>query len=178
MIPGGRLAARLAARGLRRTARRRCAERATWALAALAELPAVPDGWPRARFALGARFGLWRAQGAPGRRLAATAAVPAAILVLALVDRSRSDVANQAALLTVLAGAALCGALHPRHWVAVGVLVGASLAVVHAIGLAVGARPPYAMHPGGWPGAVSLLVLVLPGLLAAFAGAAAARRRA
>jgi hypothetical protein len=178
VIPGGRLAARLAARGLARTAGRSTAERAGWALAALAELEAVPDGWPRARFALGARFGLWRAQPAAGRRLAATAAVPVAAAALALVDRSRSDVANQAALLTLLLGAALCGALHPRRWALVGVVLGASLAAVHAVGLAVGARPPYAMHPAGWPGAASLLVLVAPALLAAFAGAAAARRRA
>jgi hypothetical protein len=178
VIPGGRLAARLAARGLARTACRATADRATWALAALAELEAVPDGWPRARFALGARFGLWRAQGGAGRRLAGLAAVPAAIAVLALVDRTGSDDGGQLALGTLLCAAGLCGALHPRRWVLVGSLVGVSLAAVHAVSLALGAPPPYAMHPAGWRGVASLLVLVVPGLVAACVGAAAARHRA
>jgi hypothetical protein len=104
--------------------------------------------------------------------------VPAAIAVLALVDRTGSDDGGQLALATLLCAAGLCGALHPRRWVLVGTLVGASLAAVHAVSLAVGARPPHALHPAGWPGAASLLVLVVPGLVAACVGAAAARRRA
>jgi hypothetical protein len=177
VIGGAHLVERFATRSLMRAAQRDDLERRSWALAMLAELAAVPPGWPRARYALGARIGLARAR-RPGRRLARIAAVPALLALLVVVDWSPSDVANQAALATLVAAAFAGGLMYPRRWGLVGLLVGGTLSAVHIVALALDHPPPYAMHPAGYSGAASLLILLVPALLAALGGAAVGRSRA
>lgn len=93
------------------------------------------------------------------------------VAILVLVDRSASDVANQVALLVLLLGAGALGALNPPHpWLG-GVLIGSTLAVAHFFYETLGVSLPYAMSPPGLGGALTLLVLIIPAVLAAYAGA-------
>ena len=77
-------------------------------------------------------------------------------------------------------GAALLGVAAP-HWAWLSaVVLGGSLAAVHAIYLAAGVALPYAMSPAGWAGPTTLLILIIPAGIAAYLGAGAAaliRRR-
>ena len=96
-----------------------------------------------------------------------------AVAVLVWVDQSPSEIANQASVLVLLVGAALLGLIGP-HWAwRSGVGLGSSLAAAHALYLATGHRLPYAMSPSGWAGPITLLVLLVPAFLAAYAGAGA-----
>jgi len=96
-----------------------------------------------------------------------------ALAALVWVDRSPSDIANQASLLVLLLGAGLLGVIKPRWaWVS-GLGLGSSLAAAHALYLATGHGLPYAMSPSGWAGPITLLVLLVPAFLAAYAGAGA-----
>ncbi len=96
-----------------------------------------------------------------------------AIAVLVWVDQSPSEIANQASVLVLLLGAGLLGLLEP-HWAWLsGVGLGSSLAAAHALYLLTGHPLPYAMSPSGWAGPITLLVLLVPALIAAYAGAGA-----
>ena len=96
-----------------------------------------------------------------------------ALAALVWVDRSPSDIANQASLLVLLLGAGLLGVIKPRWaWVS-GLGLGSSLAAAHALYLATGHGLSYAMAPSGWAGPITLLVLLVPAFLAAYAGAGA-----
>lgn len=103
-----------------------------------------------------------------------------AAAVLVWIDQSPSDVANQASLLILLIGAGLLGVAAP-HWAWLPALVlGCSLAAAHAIYLVAGIALPYAMSPAGWAGPATLLILIIPAGMAAYAGAgttAMVRRR-
>lgn len=92
--------------------------------------------------------------------------------VLVAIDRSPSDVANQATLLILALGAALLGAVAPRRAWLSGILLGGCLGAAHAAYLLTGTKLPYPMSPSGWAGPLTLLVLLVPALLAARAGAA------
>src|SRR5262249_58539576 len=92
--------------------------------------------------------------------------IPTSLVLLVLVDWSPADVANQAAFATLVTAAFAGGLLFPRRWRLVGVLVGGTLAIVHAGALAVDRPPPYPMHPGGYPRAASLPLLLVPARLA------------
>ena len=94
--------------------------------------------------------------------------------VLIWADLSTSDVANQLALAVLLVGAGVLGFVRPdRAWLS-GVVLGGTLPVTHALYLAAGHPLPYQMHPSGWAGPLTLLVLLVPAFLAAYAGAGAA----
>lgn len=94
------------------------------------------------------------------------------ILTLVIVDRSPSDIANQASLLVLLLTAGGLGLTRPhRAWLA-GTVVGSCLAVTHGVYQAWGVELPYPMSPSGWAGALSLLVLLVPACGAAHTGAA------
>lgn len=95
--------------------------------------------------------------------------------LLILIDRSPSDVANQATLLVLLIAAGGLGAARPRRAWLVGLLVGAALPAAHAIYQGAGMPLPYPMSPAGWAGVWTLCALVLPALAAAYIGAAIAR---
>ena len=98
-----------------------------------------------------------------------------AVGLLVWVDRSPSDIANQVSLLVLLVGAAALGAAAPRHGWLSGVVIGSSIAFAHAIYLWMGISLPYPMSPRGWAGPLTLLVLVVPAVLAAYIGAVTAR---
>jgi hypothetical protein len=102
-------------------------------------------------------------------------AVAVAVYALVEVDRSPSDIANQASLLVLLVAAAGLGFGRPRSALLSGVLVGSCLAVAHAVYQASGAGLPYPMDPPGWVGAATLLILLVPAVGAAYAGAAVSR---
>jgi hypothetical protein len=91
---------------------------------------------------------------------------------LVFVDRSPSDIANQAALLVLLIAAGGLGATRPRSAWLTGGVIGSSLALTHAAYQAGGIELPYPMSPPGWAGALSLLLLLVPAFGAAYAGAA------
>ena len=94
-----------------------------------------------------------------------------ATTMLIFVDYSRSDIANQASLLVLILGAAALGLAAPRWaWLAALVL-GGSLAAVHAIYIAAALSLPYQMSPTGWTGAASLSILIIPASIAAYLGA-------
>jgi hypothetical protein len=96
-----------------------------------------------------------------------------AAAVLVWIDQSPSDVANQSSLLILLIGAGLLGVAAP-HWAWLPALVlGCSLAAAHAIYLVAGIALPYAMSPAGWAGPATLLILIIPAGIAAYAGAGA-----
>jgi hypothetical protein len=96
-----------------------------------------------------------------------------AAAVLVWIDQSPSDVANQASLLILLIGAGLLGIAAP-HWAWLPALVlGCSLTAAHAIYLVAGITLPYAMSPAGWAGPATLLILIIPAGIAAYAGAGA-----
>jgi hypothetical protein len=93
------------------------------------------------------------------------------VAVVDLIDRSTSDFANQLTLLALLIGAGILGFARPAQaWLA-GLTLGVALAVTHALFLATDQPLPYQMHPSGWAGPLTLLVLIIPALLAAYAGA-------
>lgn len=92
----------------------------------------------------------------------------AASLVLIWVDHSPSDIANQTSLLILVLAAVSLGFAAPR-WAWLSALVlGGSLAAVHAIYLAMGLTLPYPMSPTGWAGPASLLILIIPAGLVAY----------
>jgi len=97
----------------------------------------------------------------------------ASAAMLIFVDYSPSDIANQASLLVLIVGAAALGIASPRRaWLAALVL-GGSLAAMHAIYLAAKVPLPYQMSPAGWAGAATLLILTIPAGIAAYLGAGA-----
>jgi hypothetical protein len=153
------------------------ADRAGFALGLLAEAQALPPH-ARARWLVsGFRYVLREVLVRSGPYLAGLAVT---IGALVLVDLSPSDVANQASLLVLGLGSALLGfAVPARAWLA-GLAVGGCLAAAHAVYTAADIPLRYPMSPSGWAGVATLLVLVVPAMTAAYAGAGAAalvRRR-
>ena len=102
------------------------------------------------------------------------------VAALVWVDLSPSDVANQASVLVLVLGAGALGFAVPRCAWLPGAAVGGCLAVAHAVYIAADIRLRYPMSPSGWAGAVTLLLLIVPAMVAAYAGAgvgALVRRR-
>lgn len=106
--------------------------------------------------------------------------VATTVAVLVWVDWSPSDIANQASMLVLLLGSSALGFSAPRWaWLA-GAAVGSFLALAHAVYLAAGIGLRYEMTPSGWAGPATLLILVVPAIIAAYTGAGTAvwlRRR-
>lgn len=94
-------------------------------------------------------------------------------LVLAAVgaaNESSSDVANQATLAFIVVGAGLVGFVWVRRaWLA-GVLIGCTVAVEHVVALGLGVENPDVHLPPGWWGSASLLILLVPAVIGAYAG--------
>jgi len=166
---GGRIALWLLRRAVAGTAPRR----REWGEALLAEAAAVA-ATERGRFALGAARAIVRVRVRDAGPLPALA-VLAAVALVVVADRTPSDDGGQLALLALLLGAGGAAFAHPRGWRLTGLLTGCAVAAAHAVALLGGAPLPYATHPPGWPGVVSLLVLCVPALGAAAAGAALGR---
>jgi hypothetical protein len=97
----------------------------------------------------------------------------AAVLLVDLLPTS--DDAGPVVLLVLLAAAVALGALAPsRAWVT-GLVLGMAPAAGTAALLVIAPDRLHHLEPAGWAGAASLLVLVLPTLLAAYVGAGLGR---
>lgn len=94
----------------------------------------------------------------------------ATIAVLVWLDRSPSDVANQAALLLLLVGGLGIGILGRRRWWVAALALGASIAVARTAYLLLGVdlHDPQAPHTVAQ--IATLLVLVIPALATAGLG--------
>jgi hypothetical protein len=100
--------------------------------------------------------------------LAGLAAAAAAVVRL---DWSTSEVANQLTLLALVVCAFALGTAAPRRaWVA-GLALGGCVAAAHAAYQGLHVALPYPTSPRGWAGPATLLLLLLPGFVAAYAGA-------
>lgn len=94
----------------------------------------------------------------------------AAVTLVLWTDLAPGDAANQATLLLILSLSGFCGFLNPRLAWAAGLAIGGCVAVAHAIYLLLGVELPYPTEPSGWAGPATLLVLIIPALLAALLG--------
>jgi hypothetical protein len=148
------------------------ASRAEYGDALLAELATLPPEERRRWLLGGGAFVLRELVIHDGLYAAGLAC---AVLALVTVDRSPSDVANQASLLVLLLTAGGLGLIKPRSAWFAGLVVGSCLAAAHLAYLAWGVELPYPMSPSGWVGALSLLLLLLPAFVAAYTGAAIGR---
>jgi hypothetical protein len=148
------------------------ASRTEYGEALLAELATVPHE-ERRRWLLGGGLFVLRelvVQDGPY-----AAGLVCAVFALVFVDHSPSDVANQASLLVLLLSAGALGFTRPRRAWFAGLVMGSCVAAAHAAYLAWDLELPYPMSPSGWAGPLSLLLLLIPALVAAYAGAAIGR---
>ena len=146
--------------------------RAEYACGLLAELPMLPADKRRAWLLGGAWFVLREAVIVHAPYLAG---IVVGEVLLVWVDRSPSDVANQACLAVLLLTAGALGMARPRSAWFTGGLVGSTLALAHAIYQVLGVPLPYPMSPPGLTGTLTLLLLLLPAWAAAYLGAATRR---
>jgi hypothetical protein len=100
-----------------------------------------------------------------------------AVAVVLWTDRSASDISNQATLLVLLVAAAALGFAAPRRFWVAGLVVGAAIPAAHIVYATLGPALPYEAEPAGVGGAASLLVLIVPAMIAAYLGALAVRLR-
>jgi hypothetical protein len=143
--------------------------RRDWVRAALAEADALPGGSERAAWARSTTWFLLRE--ALMRRVLLAAATAGAVAIIVILDRSPSDDAGQMALAAILLASAALGAVVGRRAWAVGIVIGSVVAVTHIVSLAFRIPEPGVQLPPGWAGTTSLFVLVIPALVAAYAGA-------
>lgn len=137
----------------------------------LSEAEHVDGTWARLRWLLGGlRF-------AAGERRVLRSAIYAAALaacaagLTVLNARADADMGGQYAMAFLLASAGALGAAAPsRAWIP-GIVLGVTLAAGGLIALALGAPPAPDMHPPGVAGEASLLALIAPAMVAAYAGA-------
>lgn len=93
------------------------------------------------------------------------------VVAIAVVNESASDLVNQLAMACIVGGAGLVGFVWMRRvWLA-GLLTGCTVAVEHVVALALGVEIPDVHLPPGWWGSASLLILLVPALIGAYAGA-------
>ncbi len=141
--------------------------------ALLAEAAVVAPGWRRWHWLAG---GVWFVvRESLLRVLGYLAALLAAAGVLVTVDRiGSSDDAGQVSLAVLLLCGVLLGFLAPRWaWLA-GIVLGAALAVANMVYVTWGPAPAHPMKPAGVAGAATLLVLIVPAMVACYLGAGAA----
>jgi hypothetical protein len=147
--------------------------RRAWVLAAFVEAGFVDGDGPRR---------VWRRSSAVlllkeafVHRLQATAAALVCVGLIAWLDRSPSDDSGQFTLGAILLSAVMLGALAPRRAWLVAIVIGSVPAVVHIVSLALGLPEPGVHLPKGWANTTSLLVLIVPALIAAYSGSALRR---
>ena len=140
----------------------------------LAEASEVPRGRVRRVWLAGGLRFLVRESAL--RLLGYALALSAAVTALLWVDwNGGSDDAGQVALLVLLISAALMGFASPRWaWLA-GMVLGVAIAVADLAYIALGVVRTHPTEPAGIGGAASLLVLILPAMIAAYLGAGIAR---
>ncbi len=78
-------------------------------------------------------------------------------------------------LVALITAAAIGGFLRPDGIVAAGLIVGLAVPVVRLTATVLGLALPYPTDPAGLPGALFLVVLVVPALIAAVIGGSARR---
>ncbi len=99
----------------------------------------------------------------------------AVVAAIAAVDRSPSDDGGQVTMAVILVGSAGLGAWATRRTWLVGIATGSVVAASHLVSLLLNLPGQGDGVPPGWLGAASLLVLVIPATIAAYAGAGARR---
>jgi hypothetical protein len=102
-------------------------------------------------------------------------ALAVAVGAVVTVDRlGTSDDAGQVSLAVLLLAGALLGFAAPRWaWLA-GLVVGAAIGLANVVYVTWGPAPVHPIQPGGLAGAATLLVLIVPAMIAAYLGAGAA----
>ena len=102
------------------------------------------------------------------------------LLVLAMViagvvvlNSFSSDVSSQETLAWIVVGSAALGLLWRRLFWLPSLLVGSAVACEHIVSMALRIPEPNLHLPAGWFSTTSLLLLVIPALAAAYAGAKA-----
>jgi hypothetical protein len=144
-------------------------DRRDWVLAALAEAAALPAGPERATWV---RSTIWfLVKEALVRRVLLIATTAGAIAMIVALDRSPSDDAGQVTLAAILVASGVLGAAVGRRAWVVGIVIGSVVALVHIVSLALRLPEPGLVLPPGWAGTLSLFVLVIPALIAAYLGA-------
>jgi len=93
------------------------------------------------------------------------------IALVGLANESRSDVASQTTLLALLVGSAVLGFVWSRLWWIPALLVGGTVAVEHLVAVWFSIPEPGVHLPVGVWGTITLLILVIPALIAGRAGA-------
>ncbi len=112
----------------------------------------------------------------PPARASRWALLVAAMVVVALIDRSPSDIANQVTLLVLVGVAFAVGLWFRPKMVIAALLVGSTIAISRALGLLLGVETADPSAPRTWAQVASLLVLTVPALVAAGVGAFVRRR--
>lgn len=141
--------------------------------ALLAEASAVPPGGRRSAWLAG---GVWFiVREGIMRFVGYTMALLIAASVVVTVDRiGNSDDAGQASLLVLLLASVVLGFAAPRRaWVA-GLVLGAAIALANMVYVEWGPALAHPIEPSGLGGAATLLVLIVPAMVAAYLGAGAA----
>ena len=164
------LRGRLSRHAMDHASRRLRRGHADWGLAMRAEGERLASPSERLRWSLGCALASYRTS----HGWAYLAALGAGVLTL-LADQWIAD----ESLLTVLVLAAVSLALglaDPRRAWLSGAVVGSVVAAVHLFGALTGVRPPYEVHAHGALHGLRWLVLILPSLCAARAGAFVAAR--
>jgi hypothetical protein len=151
-------------------------ERAEWGRAMLAELEAAESprellAWTAGGLATALRLRLRR----PGTAVWLVG-VGGSFALIGVLDWSPSDIANQTTLLALLVTAGGLGFAVPGARVATGLILGSAVAVLHVTYQLAGIQLPYAAEPAGMGGAISLLVLIVPAMVAAALGGVIRRR--
>ena len=142
--------------------------------ALVAEVSAVPAGDERRGWLAG---GLWfLVKEASAGIVGYGIALCLAAATLVWVDRAgSSDDAGHVTLLLLLVSAGLLGFASPRWtWVA-SLILGSTISIANMLYLTLGPARAQPIEPAGLGGAASLLVLLIPSLIAGYVGAGARR---
>ena len=144
-------------------------DRRDWVRAALAEGDSLSGGPERTAWVHSTTWFLLKE--ALMRRALLLAGTAGAIAMIVALDRSPSDDAGQVTLGAILLASGVLGAAAGRRAWAVGIVIGSVVAVTHLVSLALRIPEPGVQLPPGWASSTSLFVLVVPALVAAYAGA-------
>lgn len=105
------------------------------------------------------------------RWVVAFAALAGTVALVGLANSSSSDVAAQATLALLIAGTGVLGFLWRRWWWIPALVVGGTVATMHAAALWFGIAEHNVHVPNGWWGTVTLLILIVPAAIAGALGA-------